>query len=51
MASQMLALEIVGEGNALAAQRGKLGAALGDDLVFVLWLGSIVRCRHNHSTL
>ncbi len=33
---QMLALEIVGEGDAFRADRVQLGAALRDDLVFVL---------------
>lgn len=34
----MLALEIIGEGNTVFAQRFQLGAALGDNLVFVLRL-------------
>jgi hypothetical protein len=35
LACVVAALEIVGEGDARFADRGELGAALGDDLVFV----------------
>jgi hypothetical protein len=35
LASVVVALEVVGEGDARLADRGELGAALGDDLVFV----------------
>jgi len=35
LAGVVAALEVVGEGDTRFADRGKLGAALGDDLVFV----------------
>ena len=37
IASQMFALKIIRERDAFFAQRSQLGAALGDDLVVVLW--------------
>ena len=35
LAGVVAAVEVVGEGDALLADRGQLGAALGNDLVFV----------------
>jgi hypothetical protein len=36
LAGIVVALEVVGEGDARLADRGELGAAFGDDLIFVL---------------